>query len=105
MSVLRILTTALKDVPTLLVATSATVRMDTYWTLMNTLAMVYLFPLYIWLGFTELRISLFSFKDINECTEVTHSCDGNASCINTIGSYNCTCNFGFEGDGLNCTGM
>ena len=105
MSVLRILTTALSYVITLLVATSATVRMDTYWTLMNTLAMVYLFPLYIWLGFTKLRISLFSLKDINECTEDTHSCDGNASCTNTIGSYNCTCNFGYEGDGLNCTGM
>ena len=43
--------------------------------------------------------------DINECTEDTHSCDGNASCTNTIGSYNCSCNFGFEGDGLNCTGV
>ena len=32
--------TALNSVTTLLVATSATVRMDTYWTLMNTLAMV-----------------------------------------------------------------
>ena len=105
MSVLRILTTALSYVTTLLVATSATVTMDTYWNLMNTLAMVYSFPLYIWLGFTKLRISLFSFKDINECTEGSHSCDGNASCINTIGSYNCTCNFGYEGDGLNCTGM
>ena len=46
-----------------------------------------------------------TFTDINECTEDTHSCDGNASCTNTNGSYNCTCNFGFEGDGLNCTGM
>ena len=32
--------TALNSATTLLVATSATVRMDTYWTLMNTLAMV-----------------------------------------------------------------
>ena len=32
--------TALNSVTTLLVATSATVRMDTHWTLMNTLAMV-----------------------------------------------------------------
>ena len=49
-------------------------------------------------------ISVF-LTDINECTEDTHSCDGNASCTNTIGSYNCSCNFGFEGDGLNCTGV
>ena len=46
-----------------------------------------------------------TFTDVNECTENTHSCDGNASCTNTIGSYNCMCNFGFEGDGFNCTGM
>ena len=46
-----------------------------------------------------------AFADINECTEDTNSCDSNASCINTIGSYNCTCNFGFQGDGRNCTGM
>ena len=32
--------TALNSVTTLLVATSATVRMDTHWTLMSTLAMV-----------------------------------------------------------------
>ena len=32
--------TALNSATTLLVATSATVRMDTHWTLMNTLAMV-----------------------------------------------------------------
>ena len=32
--------TALNSATTQLVATSATVRMDTYWTLMNTLAMV-----------------------------------------------------------------
>ena len=46
-----------------------------------------------------------TFTDIDECIEDTHSCDGNASCTNTIGSYNCTCVFGFEGDGLNCTGI
>ena len=40
MNVMWILTTALRTVTTLLVATSATVRMDTHWTLMNTLAMV-----------------------------------------------------------------
>ena len=40
MNVKKIVTTALSSVTTLLVVTSATVRMDTHWTLMNTLAMV-----------------------------------------------------------------
>ena len=31
-------------------------------------------------------------------------CDENANCTNTDGSYNCSCNPGYEGDGFNCTG-
>ena len=42
--------------------------------------------------------------DIDECTNGTHSCDVNAVCNNTRGSYNCTCKDGFYGDGMNCTG-
>ena len=32
-----------------------------------------------------------------------HECDVNAACVSLIGSYNCTCDDGFEGDGFNCT--
>ena len=32
----------------------------------------------------------------------THDCHMNAECTNTDGSYNCTCNRGYEGDGVNC---
>ena len=43
--------------------------------------------------------------EIDECTEGTHKCDVNgAVCINTPGSYNCTCKNGFVGDGRTCTG-
>ena len=51
-------------------------------------------------------INFFSFVvlDIDECTDGTHSCDVNATCNNTPGSYICTCKDGFRGDGINCTG-
>ena len=29
-------------------------------------------------------------------------CHPNATCIELIGSYNCTCNEGFQGDGVEC---
>ena len=42
--------------------------------------------------------------DIDECTTNTHNCDPDASCINTDGSFNCTCNQGFSGNGTTCSG-
>ena len=35
----------------------------------------------------------------------TYTCDAMASCMNTIGSYECSCYTGFEGDGVSCSGM
>jgi hypothetical protein len=32
-----------------------------------------------------------------------NTCDDNAACSNSVGSYDCTCNAGFEGDGMTCT--
>ena len=45
-----------------------------------------------------------SILDINECEAKTHNCSVNATCINTKGSFNCTCKPGHGGDGHNCTG-
>ena len=42
--------------------------------------------------------------DVNECEEGTHSCHGDATCTNTIGSYSCSCVDGFSGDGKQCRG-
>ena len=44
--------------------------------------------------------------DVNECTDGTPPCDTNAACENTDGSYTCTCNDGYTGDGQmgNCAG-
>ena len=42
--------------------------------------------------------------DIDECINSSHNCDQYASCINTVGSHNCSCKEGFTGDGLSCSG-
>ena len=42
--------------------------------------------------------------DIDECTTNTHNCDPDASCANSIGSFVCTCNQGYSGDGITCSG-
>ena len=43
-------------------------------------------------------------SDIVEC-EVAFPCDENANCVNTPGSFSCTCNEGYSGDGFTCTGQ
>jgi len=43
------------------------------------------------------------FTDLDECSTHTHNCDVNADCINTVGSYSCTCKAGYSGDGQTCT--
>jgi len=41
-------------------------------------------------------------RDLNECFLETHNCHENADCTNSIGSFECTCNDGFSGDGKMC---
>ena len=40
--------------------------------------------------------------DINECLENNRECDINATCTNTIGSYECHCKPGYIGNGIEC---
>ena len=40
--------------------------------------------------------------DDDECKNGMHDCDMNANCTNTKGSFECTCNNGFVGDGKTC---
>ena len=44
------------------------------------------------------------FADIDECSTNSHSCDVNAACSNVHGSYTCSCQVGYSGDGKTCTG-
>ena len=41
--------------------------------------------------------------DIDEYVFDEDNCHGNASCTNTEGSFTCSCNPGYTGDGVNYT--
>ena len=44
--------------------------------------------------------------DADECAMAsTNDCSANAECVNTKGSFKCTCNSGFAGDGKTCEGI
>ena len=45
---------------------------------------------------------LLCFTDIDECSNGDDKCHPEADCANTLGSYNCSCDLGFEGDGFDC---
>ena len=45
------------------------------------------------------------FLEIDECKSKTNNCDKNALCKNTEGSFTCTCNRGYKGDGKKCRGI
>ncbi|CAB3982228.1 mucin isoform X1 [Paramuricea clavata] len=44
-----------------------------------------------------------TFTDVNECL-IDSPCHTNAKCNNTEGSYSCTCDIGYSGDGYSCDG-
>ena len=41
--------------------------------------------------------------DVDECAIGNHSCHDSATCHNNQGSYTCSCNSGYAGDGVFCT--
>ena len=57
------------------------------------------------LGCTEtLRSHFCLHADIDECeSDDLNNCHENAQCINTEGSFTCSCNTGYTGDGVTCT--
>ena len=55
----------------------------------------------------------FSLPDVNECfsneisdeyLHLAHNCHVDANCSNTKGSFFCTCQIGYSGDGVSCVG-
>ena len=50
------------------------------------------------------NILRYNFADVDECASGTHNCSDTAMCLNSPGSYNCSCLDGYDGDGFNCTG-
>ena len=44
-----------------------------------------------------------SSADIDECISDSADCHDNATCTNTDGTYECTCDSGFSGDGFTCS--
>ena len=40
--------------------------------------------------------------DVDECQLGTDNCAANAVCSNTVGGFDCNCNPGYSGDGVDC---
>jgi len=44
----------------------------------------------------------YSCQDIDECNTEEHKCHRKAKCTNTMGSFTCSCNEGYSGNGFQC---
>ncbi|XP_078355380.1 retinoschisin-like, partial [Oculina patagonica] len=57
-----------------------------------------------WNGYISMRVELYGcIEDEDECQNGAHNCSVNAQCINTFGSFNCTCLQGYSEDGVQCS--
>ncbi len=55
-------------------------------------------------GYTDVAGDGSLCEETNECEdELLNTCHSDATCTNTDGSFECSCNAGFDGDGLECT--
>ena len=65
--------------------------------------MMSLRSVYLLVAFTYLCYNFVIFTDVDEC-EGENGCHANATCTNTPGTYNCTCDIKFTGNGFDCEG-
>ena len=63
-----------------------------YYLLSHLLNTLFNFTVFIYVAYT----------DINECNR--SPCHQHAACVNIPGSFSCTCNEGWTGDGIHCNG-
>ena len=96
MSVILVLVTQMLLVPTLFAPSSALEILDMLE--MGSVAMVRIAKYQCMFQHAVYILS----TDENEC-DIT-PCDVNAACTNTPGSFICTCNFGYVGNGFSCNG-
>ena len=70
-------------------------KMETPAIVMYTIALP--FKIFLW-------IPLAIYTDVDECNAGTDNCAEQALCMDTDGSFTCTCNTGYTGDGMTCSG-
>ena len=58
----------------------------------------------IWQCYSSEVLCLNVLADVDECAQGRDSCSSLAECTNTVGSYECDCVTGYQGDGRSCTG-
>jgi len=57
------------------------------------------------LQYRQIHCDIRDNADIDECATNNGGCSAEADCSNTEGSFTCTCQSGYTGDGTSCTGM
>ena len=96
-----------RSVPILLVALPAAVGQDTCWMKMALTALVRCHTSKMLarclMTFNYYMFCTSLYVDIDECENGEDNCHENAQCTNTEGSFTCSCNPGYTGDGVNCT--
>ena len=82
-----------------MVASTVTVTLATLEVVILETAMVTICGIFLSRG---IIITIKCFADIDECVLKLDDCHDNATCMNSIGSFTCMCNDGFEGNGTHC---